>query len=152
MLIKILIRFLKEKGLFEFIYANISLHDLNRLNHNNTLKKLAKLINSSSHENKLISNKLIYYNNRFNQILILATKKYTYQFLTDNNILDKFIINLKNYRYLTFDEYIKWCMTNNINCCNIINCAFDWEDTQEGHRFWSNLNYKFVDYILNKIK
>lgn len=56
MLIKILIRFLKEKGLFEFIYANISLH------------------------------------------------------------------------------------------------AFDWEDTQEEHRFWSNLNYKFVDYILNKIK
>ena len=57
------------------------------------------------------------------------------------------------YNGLTFDEddamkcrrdYIR------IQICELINYAFTWEETKEGHAFWSNLDNKWKHYLKQK--
>jgi hypothetical protein len=66
-----------------------------------------------------------------------------YKFLVDNNALDKFLYNLK--------EFGK-NLSNIKNKYKLINGAFIWVETPEYHDFWSNLNYKWKEYLRNKKK
>jgi hypothetical protein len=70
-----------------------------------------------------------------------------YKFLVDNNALDKFLYNLKESGKNLKNHFIRLK-----NKFILLNIAFRWRDTTEGHDFWSNLNYKWKEYLRNKKK
>lgn len=60
------------------------------------------------------------------------------QFLVENDVLDKYI----KYAYITRTES-RYKVSKYIS--QIIDWAFLWSDTDEGHRFWMELNIKWLD-------
>jgi hypothetical protein len=65
-----------------------------------------------------------------------------YNFLVDNKILDQFIYNYKN-------ENKKRNLKSLINSIQkeIINFAFEWSETPEGHVFWRNYDEMWRNII-----
>jgi hypothetical protein len=64
-----------------------------------------------------------------------------YKFLVDNNALDKYIYNFDNYKEINYSELL------HKNKNQYILWSFDWSNTPEGHEFWSNLNYKWINFL-----
>lgn len=63
------------------------------------------------------------------------------QFLKDNGAYEKFLDNLAGKR--SKEEIIDFFRQDfGQNYC--INCAFAWASTPEGHRFWSEINAKWM--------
>jgi len=66
-----------------------------------------------------------------------------YNFLVDNKVLDQFIYNFDNYKLkeMNYSELL------HRNKNDYILWAFAWDETPEGHDFWLNLNYKWIDFL-----
>lgn len=78
------------------------------------------------------------------------------RFLKKENYLDKYMKNLnsKNGRALRYWYYQNDDICNFINLdldfCggyNLLNRAFRWNETEEGHSFWKNLNDKWKNIL-----
>jgi hypothetical protein len=67
-----------------------------------------------------------------------------YNFLVDNDVLDKYIDNYNEYKFkkISLKKYLK-----NIDKKNLIDNSFNWEITPEGHKFWSKLNDKWINKL-----
>jgi hypothetical protein len=59
-----------------------------------------------------------------------------YDFLVNNDILDKWINNFYQYKKEIYD------FLNNISMY-----AFNWSDTKEGHDFWEKIYNKWINEI-----
>ncbi len=57
-------------------------------------------------------------------------------FLIENNCLESYIQNMKNYK--SFNAYIEAPRS-------LIIRAFKWTDTKEGHSYWSNRHSRWTD-------
>lgn len=69
-------------------------------------------------------------------------KKLFLQFLKDNNVVIPFILNMRDYHtdIPTLTAYIK----QQQNEYDLIEAAFIWHHTDEGHHFWSDLSYEWI--------
>lgn len=75
------------------------------------------------------------------------------QFLKENNALHKFRKNVKKQKYCSFvtlENYINPFTIEPIKKLftlegynNLVNFAFIWSETKEGHDYWSNLDRKW---------
>ena len=79
------------------------------------------------------------------------TLKEFHKFLKTENILEKYIKHFTKRKSInwrigyeqktTFEEYFKERMEKKIP--NLIRFAFEWEDTEDGHCFWEDMNDKW---------
>ena len=76
-------------------------------------------------------------------------RKRFFAFLNENNAYDKWVYNLKH-EALNSDSTCQWLFEDNSN--EAIIRAFIWDETKEGQYFWSELNHKWHDYILDLIE
>ena len=81
-------------------------------------------------------------------------RKRFFSFLKENNAYDKWIYNLRKRN--PSNEIWWWNDFYQIlyedRCLRAIICAFFWGNTKEGLYFWSELNHKWHDYILDLIE
>lgn len=64
-------------------------------------------------------------------------------FLLENEILHKFIYNLKKYAFNP-----NWSIRN-IPKDDYIILSFDWDKTAQGRDFWENINKKWLNKLYN---
>lgn len=57
-------------------------------------------------------------------------------YLKTLNCFDRFVNNLKVFKEISLDEYLKKQFHRNISITDLINNAFHWDSTDEGFGFW----------------
>ena len=69
-----------------------------------------------------------------------------YNFLVDNDILDKWLYNFEHdYRNQEGVRTIRKFLLNNSE--NYLNNCFNWEGTEERHAYWERFNTKWEDIV-----
>ncbi len=69
----------------------------------------------------------------------------------DSSDLDLFIDNYARHACINYTDTILKLKTQSITP-NTIDDAFTWENTDEGHDYWSDINYSFVDSYSDNLK
>lgn len=79
--------------------------------------------------------------------MITHTKKEILEILEEHPLLILFLkknkVYLKYIKYAMNPNWITDHITSQFIAEEIINFSFYWEDTPEGHEFWSNLNQEY---------
>lgn len=70
-------------------------------------------------------------------------------YLKTLNCFDRFVKNLRIFKKLSLDEYLKIQFHRNIPVTDLINNAFHWYSTNEGFRFWSEQEFKIYFLVLD---
>ena len=76
---------------------------------------------------------------------IIKWKKLFIKFLKKEKVLGQYIKNTELAKIFDNDEMIR--LINQNQQTQLINLAFTWSDTNEGHTFWSQLHSKWVDSV-----
>ena len=103
----------------------------------------------------------------YNSYLII---KEFIKFLSKNNVLKSYLTNISSQSYYRLDSSDKANVFSMLSICNgaffhinefsrdkyrgeeLINYAFNWSRTDEGHDFWSNINRKWRTTFRNIVK
>lgn len=72
-------------------------------------------------------------------------------YLKQEDILEKFINNLKDYNYYfkSFNSYLSYFYVNSFELDNFFMKSFDWGSSHEGVRFWREVDIKYLQYLKN---
>lgn len=71
-------------------------------------------------------------------------------YLKTLNCFDRFVNNLKVFKELSLDEYLKRQFHRNTPITDLINMAFHWDSTTEGFNFWSEQEFELFSLVQNK--
>lgn len=74
-------------------------------------------------------------------------------YLKQEDILEKFINNLKDYNYYfkSFNSYLSYFYVNSFELDNFFMKSFDWGSSHEGVRFWREVDKKYRQYLKNSL-
>ena len=78
-------------------------------------------------------------------------KRFFIDFLKENNLYLKYKINFNKSKRRTLCREDTFESLINEEYEEAINYAFTWAKTPQGHRFWSDLNQQWKNYIREKI-
>lgn len=176
LIFKIFIRFLKEKNMFHIFKKTISntyFMDLDNFIkiHNCSLTSLALFSYLNNDYNKIFYNFLFKRENinEFTNIVSFYTKKFINEFLEEEKIKRKFVINLYELNYIDKDIKIKSFKSSKhgdklinlyidellenkyILANNFFFSAFSWEDTPQGYSYWANINLKYKIFMTKNL-
>lgn len=72
-------------------------------------------------------------------------------YLKQEDILEKFINNLKDYNYYfkSFNSYLSCIYFNSFELDDFFMKPFDWCSSHEGARFWREVDKKYRQYLKN---
>lgn len=175
-MLKILIRYLKEKNMFHVFKAYIdnevltSIYKNKIIMYHNLLSSIGSTI-SNIYDNKLKNENLNFFYNLSNQLefhsLIfekckpaidefISNKTYKVNFY--NNLLDEkkiFLIKygLNNDYNNISSAYFNYLMDYGISPFNVFSIAFQWDLSKEGYKFWHNIDMEYRIFLwdfLNK--
>ncbi len=71
-------------------------------------------------------------------------------YLKTLNCFDRFVNNLKIFKEISLDEYLKRQFHRNTPVIDLINNAFHWDSTDEGFYFWSEQEFELFSLVQNK--
>ena len=71
-------------------------------------------------------------------------------YLKTLNCFDRFVNNLKVFKEISLDEYLKRQFHRNTPVTDLINNAFHWDSTDEGFCFWSEQELEIYFLAQNK--
>ncbi len=81
---------------------------------------------------------------------MISTYVFLQEFLNPEDF-NSFVDNYSNKRRLSYTDTILE-LKNEAPNPNTIDGAFTWEDTYEGHDYWGDINYNFVDSYSDNLK
>ena len=70
-------------------------------------------------------------------------------YLKTLNCFDRFVNNLKVFKEISLDEYLKRQFHRNTPVTDLINNAFHWDSTDEGFGFWSEQELEIFSLAQN---
>ena len=70
-------------------------------------------------------------------------------YLKTLNCFDRFVNNLKVFKEISLDEYLKRQFHRNTPVIDLINNAFHWDYTNEGFSFWSEQEFEIYSLVQN---
>ena len=70
-------------------------------------------------------------------------------YLKTLNCFDRFVNNLKVFKEISLDEYLKRQFRRNTPVTDLINNAFHWDSTDEGFSFWSEQEFEIYSLAQN---
>lgn len=161
---RLLIRFIKNNGLYPVFSTNIKKNNYKAFINtssifcSNSLEIINKRVLDSDKSHCSITSFLLDKSNQklFNQIIIATIQNDFVNFLIENNLLDKFIINLQSgnekYNNLKSIPALLYFLDNSIKngtpLETLLNTAFIWGYSNEGFLFWLKINKKFKKYMI----
>lgn len=134
-----------------------------------------KINNEDNKEYKVEINHFLnhrYYIDIFCNIINQYLKKYCIEYIIQNNLLDIFVktlieckrscfiiysiptyndINDEKTQFKILNKYVNKLMENDITLFELINYAFTWSISKNGHGFWDNINTAFTNYLWDKL-
>ena len=162
-LLKLLCRFLKERGMYTEFYKVLSQVPYSIFNkslvlywthHQDFLYYLGSKYNKTSRKFKSFT---ISPNNNqtFNKIVFIDCKLQILKFIDENNLRIKINENLKlincliSDKCVDFNDYMNAAIEKGNSPLSLILDIFHWSRSIEGYDYWSDINFKFKNYLMD---
>lgn len=164
LLLKLLYRFLKEKGMFNTIIKsklNMSLETMLRyyiIYYDGYIRYICNMLQCSDDISYFYKD--VNTNKEFNKIIYIICKPFILKFLNENNLIDKINYKIQHQErnvtdsyFHNLDEYLNYIFIEGISPMKIFNCFYHLGQYDNDYLYWNNMDCKFklymMDYLIN---
>ena len=159
--LKILCRFLKEKGIYSEFYNTIDFKLLKVTNlhyltfSDNSLYYIISTYSKNTTENVIKFSINPENNKQFNRTILKICFSYIIDFINKNNLNEKIFANIKYqsdksiHEYDYINDYLTGAYYRGISPFNLFIHMFKWNLSNEDYNFWADIDYDFRKYLIN---
>ncbi len=158
LLLKLLYRFLKEKGMFNSIIKsklNIPLKIMSRyyiIYYDSYIRYICNMLQCSNDISYFYED--VNTNKEFNKIMYIICKPLILKFLNENNLIDKINYkiqhperNVTDSYFHNLDEYLNYIFIEGISPMQIFECFYNLGRSDNDDLYWYNMNLRFKLYM-----
>lgn len=145
--IKQLFRILKKYGLVHLFKTYITMDELATIVATEPPHRYFRRINTILFSCGMKAMILEYVTDEYDEFISQLYKKYIIKYLQKENLYDSVKYEYEREdnswrKYDSFEEYLE-----NSRWFDVLDCAFDWDNTTEGYKYWADINDE-IKYIM----